>query len=163
MKRVMKSIDTVLAMCNIRGRKVKNPHSLPFSFYFSSGTEIPHSIRVKPCFNPEKLKSSMVGTLKLSDSWEFTPGPDDHDISQQDVDKMRAFFKKYIVLFAAVWDEQMQDGVLGDYLEGEISFNEMLQDLEFYREYAEVLDSMSTVEELESFCRSNNLVNLYGN
>ena len=162
MKRLIQD-DAILAMSNVRGKFVKNPSALPFSFYFSSGVEYPHSIRVKPSFNPEKLKPSMTGILKLSDDWGFIPGPNDGNISESEIAEMKAFFRRYIVLFSAVWDEQMQDGVLADYFRGDITFNEMLTDLDFYEEYRSELDTIDNVEDLEKFCREHNLVNMYGN
>lgn len=57
----------------------------------------------------------------------------------------------------------MQDGVLGDYFYGRITFNEMLQDLDFYDDYSCELDDIETVEELENFCRKYKLVNFHGN
>ena len=155
--------DYLIEMSNVRGRYVKQPYQLPFSFYFSSGAGVPHSIRVKPVFNPEKLKRSETGTLKLCDDWEFTPGVNDGSVATTLVQEMKSFFKKYIVLFCAVWDEQMQDAVLQDYFLGNIEFDEMIQDLDFYGRYKDELLNIHDIESLEKFCRENNLVNLYGN
>lgn len=155
--------DYLLEMSNVRGRYVKHPSELPFSFYFSSGVGVQHSIRVKPVFNPEKLKRSETGTLKLSDDWEYIPGPNDKDVPQSEIEKMKSFFKDYIVLFCAVWDEQMQDATLQDYLVGNITFDMLLQDLDFYEEYENELQQIHDVSTLDKFCRENNLVNFYGN
>ena len=62
--------EVLFEMSNMRGRYVKNPHKLNFSFYFSSkdaveGKDLVHGLRVKPVFNPEKISVSKVGTLKL--------------------------------------------------------------------------------------------------
>lgn len=155
--------DYLIEIANVRGRYVKNPSQLPFSFYFSSGVGVPHSIRVKPVFNSEKLKQSETGTLKLCDDWEYIPGKNDKDVSSDLVRQMKEFFKKYIVLFCAVWDEQLQDSVLEDYFMGSIDFTVMVKDLDFYELFQSELSDIHTVEELENFCRNNNLVNLYGN
>lgn len=163
MKRVIKSTEDILAMSNVRGRCVKNPHSLPFSFYFSSGADVKHGPRVKPMFNEAKLINSLTGTLKLCDDWKFLPGANDKDIKADKVSDMKAFFKEHIVLFCAVWDEQMQDATLEDYFKGDITFHEMLEDLDFYEEYKDELDRISTVAQLEEFCREHNLVNFYRN
>ena len=162
MKRVIANYD-ILAMSNVRGKYVQNPSVLPFSFYFSSGSGVTHSIRVKPMFNPDKLKSSLVGTLKLSDDWAYTPGINDHNITTKQINEMKAFFRKYLVLFCAVWDEQMQDAVLSDYFQGRASFHDVLEDLDFYEEHEAELNDIHTVEELETFCRQFGLVNMYGN
>lgn len=155
--------DYLIEMSDVRGKYVKHPHQLPFSFYFSSGTNTKHSIRVKPVFNPEKLKASQTGTLKLCDDWKFIPGVNDKSVSRGLIDEMKSFFRKYIILFCAVWDEQLQDGVLRSYLEGQIKFKDVIEDLDFYEDYEEGLSDIETVEELEKFCREHSLVNLYGN
>ena len=163
MKRVICSEEPIFAMSNVRGKYVVNPHNLPFSFYFSSGSGVSHGPRVKVMFNAEKLKSSLTGTLKLCDDWEFIPGVNDKSVKSDKVSEMKLFFKEYIVLFCAVWDEQMQDATLEDYFKGDITFQEMLKDLDFYNEYSESLSKIHDVKTLEDFCRSNNIVNLYGN
>ena len=152
-----------LEMTNIRGKEVKHPSQLPFSFYFFSDVGVQPSIRVKPVFNSEKLKRGEVGTLNLSDGWEYIPGPKDKDVSQSEIEKMKSFFKDYIVLFCATWDEQMHDAALRDYFTGKISFDEMLRDLDFYEEYENELQQIYDVSTLDKFCRENNLVNFYGN
>lgn len=163
MKRVIYSNEDIFAMSNVRGRYVKNPRSLPFSFYFSSGSGVSHDIRVNPMFNPEKLKKSLTGTLKLCDDWRYTAGSEDKNVDSKLILEMKQFFRKYLVLFCAVWDEQMQDAVLEDYFLGNISFNTMLKDLDFYEEHKESLDNISDVSSLEAYCRLHDLVNMYGN
>lgn len=152
----------VECMSNVRGNKVKVQNGLPFSFYFSS-SQGEHSIRVKPMFNPAKLRDDLTGTLKLCDDWEYIPGPDDKDASSKDIEDMKKFFRKYLVLFAATWDRQLMDGDVYDYLVGDISLHELIETLTFYTDYEKELDSIRTVSELEDFCRANELVNLYGN
>lgn len=150
-------------MANVRGKDIANLGPLNFSFYFSSGAGYPHEIRVKPVFNPEKLLKSKVGNLKLCDDWEYLHGVDDDHVDNKDIRKMIAFFKKYIVLFCMVWDEQMQEVTLQHYFEGQADFNELLEDIDFYPKYKNKMNNIHDVEELETFCRKNNLVNFYGN
>jgi len=154
--------DTIMCMSNVRGNKVRVQKNLPFSFYFSA-SQGDHSIRVKPMFNPSKLKDDLVGTLKLCDDWEYIPGPDDSSVSEKDVAKMKKFFHTYLVLFAATWDRQLADGDVYDYLVGDITLPELIETFDFYGDYQEELDDITSVAELEDFCRKNNLVNLYGN
>lgn len=155
--------DRMFEMANIRGKRVKNPKRLNFSFYFSSKDGNSHSIRVKPVFNPEKLIISKCGVLELHGDWEYTPGSDDKSVSNKDIAKMKEFFRKYLVLFCMVWDEQLTDGELEDYLLGLISWEELLSGITFYTEYSKELSEISDVESLESFCREHKLVNMYGN
>lgn len=163
MKRIIKSTEDIFAMSNVRGKYVKNPHSLPFSFYFSSGTGVSHGPRVKPMFNESKLISSLTGTLKLCDDWNFVPGINDKDVKADKISDMKDFFRNNIVLFCAVWDEQMQDATLEDYFKGDITFQEMIADLDFYEKYRDDLVKISNVSQLDEFCRKNQLVNFYGN
>lgn len=52
---------------------------------------------------------------------------------------------------------------LGDYLEGDITLSEFIEQLIFYSEYTEQLDQINTIEDLEESCRSTKVVNFYGN
>ena len=161
MKRIILN-DDIFCMSNVRGSKVKVTNKLPFSFYFS-GKQSSHDIRVKPIFNPDRMLISKAGTLKLCDDWNYIPGPDDINVSGQDIKKMKQFFKKYLVLFVLVWDNLLSDPIVEDYFVGDITLHELIQDLEFYIDYKSELDLIETVEELEKFCRSLNFVNFYGN
>ena len=153
----------IFAMANVRGSQAVVPAKLPFSFFFSANDGSPHSIRVKLSPNREKLKRSQTNVLKLSDDWEYIITNPDYQLNAKQLSEAKKYFHKYIVLFCAVWDEQMQEGVLEDYIMGRVNFNQMIQDLDFYEEYQTELDSISNVEDLEEFCRVHELVNLYGN
>lgn len=152
----------IMCMSNVRGRKIRIQKNIPFSFYFST-SQGQHDIQVKPMFDPFKLSDDKVGTLKLCDDWEYVPGKDDTHVSAKDVARMKKFFRTYLVLFAAVWDRQLDEGTLYDYLVGDITLAELVEEFEFYADYQEELDDISSVSELESFCRSNDLINMYGN
>lgn len=154
--------EPVLCMSNVRGNKVRVQKNLPFSFYFSA-SQGEHSIRVKPMFNPSKLKDNMAGTLKLCDDWEYIPGPDDKNVSAKDIAKMKSFFRRFLVLFAAAWERIVDDGDVYDYLVGDITLPELIEQFSFYDEYSEELDDITSVAELEQFCRDNDLVNLFDN
>lgn len=160
---IINSNDVILCMSNVRGKYVKNPHSLPFSFYFSGSDGVTHGPRVKPMFNPERLRIDLAGTLKLCDDWEYIPGKNDKSISSQEIREMKKFFKRYIVIFCAVWDLQLEDGIADDYFKGIISFEEMIQSIEFYNDFESEISRIHDVESLEAFCRKHNLVNMYGN
>ena len=163
MRKFIINPEAILCMSNVRGNSVKYPHKLPFSFYFSGRTGIKHDIRVKPVFDPERLIVSEAGTLKLSDDWNYIPGPNDRNVSKHQIRMMKEFFKEYIVLFCAVWDLQLQDGLVEDFFRGLVYIHELIQDLSFYNDYKSELDNINTVEELDKFCRDNNLVNFRGN
>ena len=73
---------------------------------------------------------------------------------------MKDFFRTYKVLFAAVWEEELQEYALEDYLRGLCSWEDMMHEFEFYEEYHQELDQIQNCEELESFVRENNIFSM---
>ena len=162
MKRLIRSSEDIFAMSNVLGKFIKVEKGVPFSFYYSPKNSN-HGPRVKPVLNPENMRLSDAGTLKLCDDWEFIPGQKDIHFSARDVAEMKEFFRKYIVLFLLVWDGLADDPALGYYLDGRLELTDFIHTLDFYSDYKEDLDNIQNVSELEDFCRANNLVNFYGN
>lgn len=162
MKRYIHSTEDIFAMSNVRGRHIKVEEGIPFSFYYSPKNSS-HGPRVKPLFNPSTINMDDAGTLKLCDDWEFIPGINDKHHSSADVNNMKAFFRKYLVLFLIVWDKLIDDPELEDYLRGDSTLHEFICNLRFYSDYKDELDKIHSVSELEEFCRQNDLVNFYGN
>ena len=164
MKRLVYSNeDAIFGMSNVVGRFVKvEENGLPFSFYYSPCNSS-HGPRVKPVLSPNRMWLDKAGTLKLCDDWEFVPGATDKHVSASLIRTMKDFFRKYLVLFLLVWDKQVADSDLGNYLEGKIDFSEFVEGLVFYNEYKDELDNIDSAPALEDFCRANNLVNFYGN
>lgn len=171
MKRLIRNdstSDTILCMSNIRGNKVKHPYKLPFSFYFSY-SEGQHDIRVKPVFDPSKISGRTVGTLKLCDDWKYTPGINDTHVNSHSRKIMIDFFKTYHVLFCAVWDGNISDAVVSDYLLGDIDWDDMMKEFDFYEQYKDKWEEFveeeenvdkSNIELLEEFCTKYQLVNV---
>lgn len=152
--------DDIFCMSNLRGSKINIPHKLPFSFYFST-QESSHAIRVKVMFNPNKLIPSKLGVLELHGNWKYTPGPDDSDISNKQINEMRDFFKSYKVLFAAVWEMVIPEDAIQDFFRGFMTFEELLTEFEFYEEFQNEMINIETIEELEQFVRNNNIFNMW--
>ncbi|MCM1222119.1 MAG: hypothetical protein NC548_47380 [Lachnospiraceae bacterium] len=163
MYRVVQSFESIMCMSNVRGKNVRCPSALPFSFYFSGKDGVSHGPRVKPLFNPDKMRIDLAGNLKLCDDWEYTPGRDDQNVGAKSIREMKSFFKVNIVLFCLVWDLHLYDTDVQDYLEGKCSLQDLIRDLDFYDQYKEDLGRITDVFELDNFCRDNNLVNFYGN
>ena len=162
MKRYIHESEDIFAMSNVLGKFIKVEDNVPFSFYYSVRNSS-HGPRVKVIMNPEKVRLSRAGTLKLCDDWEFVPGESDKYASNRDIKLMKAFFKRYLILFLLVWDDLADDPMLGLYLENRASLHEFIETLDFYDEYSEELDKIEIIKDLEQFCRNNNLVNFYGN
>ena len=162
MKKYLRGQDAIFAMSNVQGRFV-TVEKLNFSFYYSSRNSS-HGPRVKVSFNPSKMRVENAGTQKLCDDWAFTGSKKAlGSISSKEIQEMQTFFRKYLIIFLLVWDFKCDEPNPENYLTGRISFDEFIQDLDFYGDYSKELDRINTVSELEKFCRDNNLVNFYGN
>ena len=158
MKRLLH--EDIYGMSNVRGNRIRvYPGAQPFSFYFSEKTDT-HGIRVKPVFNPDKVHISEAGTLKLCDDWEYIPGRNEGHIAEKDIRNMKDFFKKYKVLFAAVWEGESQEGDLVDYFQGALDFDSLVESLECYHKYSEELSECLNVEDLEQVVRQYNIFNM---
>lgn len=163
MKRLIKAdTEDIFAMSNVLGKFIKVEKNVPFSFYYSPRNSS-HGPRVKPLLNPNKMWIDKAGTLALCDDWNFTPGQSDKHVPSSDVKVMKGFFRKYLVLFLLVWDKKIPDPDLQYYMEGRMSLSELIEDAIFYDDYKTELDKTTSVAELETFCRKNDLVNFYGN
>lgn len=162
MQRYIKTSDQledIECMSNLRGDDVKIPHKLPFSFYFS-GNQGQHDIRVKVVLDPQRMRISKAGTMKLYDDWEYTQGPDDKHVDAKFIESIKDFFRTYLVLFCAAWDDQIDETAIQSYFQGTLQFSDLLKEFDFY---TEEMDSIGDVSELEEYCRANHLVNLHGN
>lgn len=158
MKRLIRGSDAIFAMSNVRGRNV-TLEDIDFSFYYSPRNGN-HGPRVKVVFDPFKMKISQAGVQKLCDDWSFNS---DVRIPSSKIREMQKFFKKYLILFLLVWDFKSDEPDPEDYLTGRMTLEELIENLEFYDDYSDELDKIQTVEELERFCRSHEVVNMYGN
>lgn len=151
--------DDIFGMSNLRGKYVKTD-KINFSFYFSM-KKASHAIRVKVSFNDAKINESDFGVLELHGDWKFTPGRNDKDVSSKDIRNMKAFFVKYKVLFAAVWNKEIYEADVVEFFRKGITFSELLREFDFYDEYAEEMNKIQSVAELESFVRDNHIFNMW--
>lgn len=150
--------DDIFGMSNLRGKYVKTD-KINFSFYFSM-QKAAHAIRVKVSFNDTKINESDFGVLELHGDWKFTPGKNDKNVSNKDIQNMKAFFVKYKVLFAAVWNREIYEGDVVEFFRKGITFSELLQEFNFYDAYADKMSEIQNIAELEDFVRKNNVFNM---
>lgn len=152
--------DDEICLSYAVGKYVNVSHKLDFSFYFSGNVRKGRDIRVLPVFNSERLVRDKTGTLRLCGDWEFTPGIDDQNVSADKIESMKAFFKKYLVLFCLVWDIMLSEFPVQRYFEGKLGLPELIKDIEFY---CEDMEHISSIKELEEYCRKEQSVNFHGN
>ena len=74
---------------------------------------------------------------------------------------MKEFFRKYKVLFAAVWEQRIYESFISEYFFGTITFPELLQEFDFYEEHTTEINEIQSIDELEHFVRENNIFNMW--
>ena len=157
----VESDDAIFGMANVRGQYVvTEPYDLDFSFYFSSKEGVSHGIRVKPIFDRARMKRSLAGNLELHGDWKYTPGDNDRKVSHSKMLRMIDFFRKYKVLFAAVWEEQLNEDTLQDFFRGFCTLHDLIQDLDCYGANQDILCIVSDVATLERLVRKYHLFNM---
>lgn len=160
MKRYIRGSEAIFAMSNVRGRNV-TVETLDFSFYYSPRNSS-HGPRVKVVFDPFKMRIADAGIQKLCDDWSFKASKGSN-VSAKQIKQMQDFFHKYLILFLLVWDFKCDEPDPEDYLTGRLTLDELISNLDFYSQYQQELSKVSSISQLEDFCRDHNLVNMYGN
>lgn len=145
-------------MSNVVGNKVKVVNKLPFSFYFSP-KDSNHGVRIKIVFNPSRVNEGDFGFIKLCDDWGYEPGNNKH-VSENILTEARNFFRHFLVLFCLSWEDKVNTEDVRDYFLGRISLHELITEMYFYEEYSNELDKITTIAELEDWCRNNNIVSI---
>lgn len=150
--------DYLIEMANVRGKDCK-VEDIDFSFYFS-GAQGKHSIRAKIEWNYDHIKNP-DGTMELFGTYKYIPSKKSKNkATEEDINNARRFFKKYKVLFAAVWSNCLDAVDLRNYFEGRLTFDELLKGFYSIKNYNE-LQEIKSVDKLYEFVKKNNLFNLY--
>lgn len=156
----------LVEMANFVGNSIK-VEKIPFSFYISdkSTARGKHAIRAKIIWNPIKAPASADGYLELHGEYRYVSGSHKYIPTGKELSIAREFFKKYKVLFSAVWEEILDADPLQDYMKGHISFKKLLAkiDLEpddpasvsYYK-----INHCNSVAELEELVRKDHLWNM---
>ena len=115
--------DYLIELANLRGKDVKI-EDIDFSIFFSR--KIPnHGCRVKICWNRDKMTNEM-GNLEAHGDYKYTQNSSYKKPSNYDIEEARYFVKKYKVLFAAVWEEKLDQTDVCDYFRGLISWQKLM-------------------------------------
>lgn len=150
--------DYLIEMANVRGKDCKVAN-INFSFYFSA-KQGSHTIRAKVEWNRDHIKNP-DGTILLFGNYEYIESNNcKNSPSQQDINSAREFFKKYKVLFAAVWNNCLDPVDLRNYFEGRLSFKSLIKSFYSIDNFDKIQD-VKTIEELYSIVKKYNIFNLY--
>lgn len=113
---------------SIRGKNVKVPHSLNFSFcYTIKENSINEEFYVGVSFNSNKIDYIDIGILNLN-NWIYVAGKYDENILEKNIIEMKQFFKTYINLFKDVWESKLPSDTLRDYFCGYISYDDLCKE-----------------------------------
>lgn len=151
-------------MSNIKGKYIKI-EDIDFSFYFSSKNNVnnQHGIRVKICWNREKIGEDLLdGYMELHGNYKYVSKKEPNIKSDSiDIATARYFFKRYKVLFSAVWENKLDENILSDYLRGNINFTQLLKEFEnIENNQYELINSASNIKDLERLVRTYNIFNM---
>lgn len=150
----------LMEMANMRGKHVKTDN-IGFSFYFSDKTECNHGLRVKVSWNSEKLTGGFDGYFELRGPLRYISGIHSKTPPAKDFLDAKRFFKKYKVLFAAVWELKLDPQVIQDYFRAFIDINELVTSFENVTEEQNTLLSQATdLISLEKIVREHNIFNM---
>lgn len=156
--------ESLLEMANLCGKYI-NTDSLDFSFYFSSKEECGcgmQGIRVKIKWNRETTRGGMDGTMELHGDYDYEQSESRDSIvpNSKQLESARAFFKKYKVLFSAVWESVLDPQPVQDYFRGIINFEDLMSEIDLGNKSTESMGGCSSIQDLESKVRSNNLFDM---
>lgn len=155
--------ESLFEISNIRGKYIK-VEDLDFSFYFSSKSNVydSHGIRVKLCWNSEKIGIDLLdGYMELSGDYKYTlTAHPTNKIDSVDIATARYFFKEYKVLFSAVWEEVLDENFLISYLKGDLSFSDLMKEFELPFDNYEFIQRCRNLKELEAVVRKYNIYNM---
>ena len=152
------STKYLFEMTNVLGSNCVVGGPLNFSFYFSRKDHNRHGIRVKIAWNPNRFTGKEDGNLELHGEYKYVPTNGAKHVSKADVDVARNFFKKYKVLFAAVWEGCLDPSALYDYFRGTYSFKDVIKNL--YVKDETCLAGVTDLNQLENVVRQNHLFNM---
>lgn len=154
----------LMEMANAVGNNVRREKNLPFSFFFSSKKAVKgtHGIRVKILWNPSKALADADGFLELHGDYAYIPGSHKYEPNAKELSIARKFFKKYKVLFSAVWEDVLYDpSQLVMYFYGKISWKELMKQFDTGKsDWNFYISTTENLQELEGMVREENMFNM---
>lgn len=155
--------DLLLEMANMVGRKVKTDE-INFSFYFSRKNASRHGIRLKVFWDKQCINDGRSGYIELHGNYEYSQDPKQkYRPKAYMVDTLRYFAKKYKVLFAAVWENVLEEDSLQDYFRSLIDFKTLLSEFSINKvgkQKYEALNYAKDLKQLEYLVRQYDIYNM---
>ena len=146
-----------MLMSTMTGKLVKKDN-INFSFFYAVKGGVQHNIGVKICWNRERLGSVFDGTMDLRGEYKYTHSCEGAKPSSKDISAARDFFKKYKVLFSAVWEGYLNPDEVSVYLRGFLTLDELKD--EFYDVPENIFKDAKTIADIEKIVRKNKLFDM---
>jgi hypothetical protein len=142
----------IFAMSNMTGKMVKTD-DINFSFYFSEEGGARHANRAKVRFNREKIsQNDFDGFMELHGDFKWHGN---RRVSAKQVNEAREFFKKYSVLFDAVWVGILNPFIVQKYFNGLIQFKELISEFDVDESLYNEIQKCKTLEDLSRLLSQN--------
>ena len=154
---VLEEMRDPMEMSDILGKQVKTDN-IHFSFYFSDKPGMNRVIRVIIKWDRDHLFNPLDGYMEIHGKYDYVRYEHGQDASEEDISKARDFFTKYKVLFAAVWEENLDPDSVQDYLRKIISFDELKES--FYDVPEGIFKDAKTIADIEDIIRKNKLFDM---
>lgn len=98
--------------------------------------------------------------MDLHGNYEYIISNHKYKPTGRELEIARSFFRKYKVLFAAVWEEVLDPSFVQDYLRGYLDFKNLLTQFDLQgRDYYNV-NHCKTIKELEACIRKYRIFNM---
>ena len=152
--------DMLTEMANVRGKDVE-VDDIDFSFYFSKRNSS-HGIRLKVLWNRERMSGNDDGYMEMHGDYKYvrTPGSN-YKPKGWEVNGLRYFCKKWKVLFAAVWEQKLDETDVRKYFEGQLTFQELMETFEgIEKKYYAIVKKCNNARQLEEVVREYNIFNM---
>ena len=107
------------------------------------------------------MSGDVDGYMELHGDYDYVSSPGGKRVSNKDIDEAREFFKKYKVLFAAVWEMKLEEDVIQDYLRKLITLDDVKSEFHDIPEdvYTRI-QQCNSIDEIENVVRKTNAFNL---
>ena len=152
--------DMLTEMANLRGKDVK-VDDIDFSFYFSKKNSN-HGIRLKVLWNRERMSGNDDGYMEMHGDYKYVRAPGSkYKPSGWEINGLRYFCKKWKPLFAAVWEQKLDETDVRKYFEGQLTFQELMETFEgIKKEHYSIVKKCNNARQLEEAVRKYSIYSM---
>lgn len=128
---------------------VNGGHGPRIKFY--GGTKETSTTQKSPAFGFDKTGPTEV---KLMPWMNAKNCPNAFD--EAFLDDIRTFIGSHLAILELVWHNHLDEGIALAYFHGQLSFQDLLNEIDYAEKY-EAIDTLKSEDELNEFCKQNDL------